>query len=177
LPGSDASVAVEAACARGSSQTVVSEDSEDSEDAKGAETSEGILEEPWPRYRSGRCKFPNVTGPCIAAETGYRVPAEGCAGSLAALPRGQILDEQRQIAEPFPQRRDLQWKHIQAIVEIFAKSAGEYLRLEIPVGRGDDADVAVHGPIASDPFEAAFLQHAQQFHLHLHRHIADFVQK
>ena len=45
------------------------------------------------------------------------------------------------------------------------------------MGRGDDAHVAADGAVAADPLETSLLQHPQQLHLHLQRHVADLVQE
>ena len=45
------------------------------------------------------------------------------------------------------------------------------------MGGGDDAHVAADRAIAADALERALLQDAQQLDLHLHRHVADFVEE
>ena len=94
-----------------------------------------------------------------------------------ALPLHQMLDQYRQIIEPLAQRRHLQREYVQPVVQILAEAARDNGRIQVAMGRGDDAHVAADGFIAADPLEAALLQHAQQFHLHLQRHVADLVQE
>ena len=48
---------------------------------------------------------------------------------------------------------------------------------QVPMGRGDDADIVLDRRAAADRGELAFLQHAQQAGLRLGRHVADLVQE
>jgi hypothetical protein len=124
------------------------------------------------------CQFANVAGPGIAAQRVDCCPAHAERRPVdRGLPLEQVLDQQRQIAEPRAQRRDLQWKDVQTIIQIGAKRAREDLRLQIAVSGRHDPHVAVDGMVAADAFEAAFLQHAQQLYLHLQGHVADLVEE
>ncbi len=48
---------------------------------------------------------------------------------------------------------------------------------EIVVGRADDPRAGFDRRLAPDAGEGAFLDQAEQFHLHWHRQLADFVEK
>ena len=50
-------------------------------------------------------------------------------------------------------------------------------RAQVGVGRGDEAHVHGDGFARAHPLETAVLDHAQDFLLHRHRHLADFVEK
>ena len=49
--------------------------------------------------------------------------------------------------------------------------------LEIFICRRDYANVNLNEPVAADLAEGLFLQNAEQNRLHLHRHIADFIEE
>ena len=88
-----------------------------------------------------------------------------------------MLDQHGQVFQALAQRRHLQRKYIQPVEEVLAKTPAEYGRLQIAMGRGNDAHVTADGAVAADALEAPFLQHTQQFHLHLQAHVADLVEK
>ena len=89
----------------------------------------------------------------------------------------QVIDQHGQILEPLAQRRHLHGEHVQAIVQVFAEAARADGGLQIAMRRCDDPHVAADGPVAAHAFESALLEHAQQLHLHLQRHVADFVEE
>ncbi len=77
----------------------------------------------------------------------------------------EIADEQRHVFAAFAQRRNLNRKNVEAIVEIAAKFAvGDEAR-EVAIGGGDDADVDGLRAIAAEALEFLLLQNAQQFRL------------
>ena len=45
------------------------------------------------------------------------------------------------------------------------------------VGGSDDPAIDANGPAVADAFEFLFLQHAQQFHLHIQPHVTDLIEK
>ena len=49
--------------------------------------------------------------------------------------------------------------------------------LEIPVGRTDDPSVGLVASFATYALEGTVLEHAQEFYLHRHCELSDFVQK
>jgi hypothetical protein len=49
--------------------------------------------------------------------------------------------------------------------------------LEVPIGSGDHSDVHLEGLRASDAFELAFLQYAQQFGLQVQWQFADLIEE
>ena len=89
----------------------------------------------------------------------------------------EVADEQRHVFAAFAQRRNLNGKNVEAIVEVAAKFAvGDEAR-EVAIGGGDDADVDGLGAIAAEAFEFLLLQDAQEFWLELERDVADFVEE
>ena len=74
-------------------------------------------------------------------------------------------------------RRHADAQHIDAVKEVFAKSAGLHLLLEVTVGGGDDAGVVGELAVTTDRPNGTFLQDPQELGLHAKRHLADLVQK
>ena len=62
-------------------------------------------------------------------------------------------------------------------VEVLAELAGRDRRLQIAVGRGDDAHVDLQHLLAADARELARLQHAQHLGLRGQVHVADLVEE
>ena len=67
--------------------------------------------------------------------------------------------------------------HVQAVVEIFAKSALLHHLRQIAVRRADQPDIQVDRSAAAEPFKASFLQHAQQFRLQPQPQIANLIKE
>ena len=69
------------------------------------------------------------------------------------------------IAAPLAQRRHLNRKHVQTVIQIFAKLAGARGALDVAVGRRHHAHVDLACLRAPHRLELAFLQDAQQLRL------------
>ena len=88
-----------------------------------------------------------------------------------------MLREQRDVAGAIPQRGQSDREDVQAVVEILAQPAlGDGLRRVAIAGR-DDAHVGLHRLVAADAQDLAGLEHAQQLHLELERHLGDLVEE
>ena len=102
-------------------------------------------------------------------------------GDGALVPLGQPPQEmrrkQRDVLAPLGERRKAHRHHVEAVVEVLAEPAGGFLRLEVPVGGRNHADVDRDRLRRADRADLAFLQHAQQLHLKRERHVADLVQE
>ena len=68
-------------------------------------------------------------------------------------------------------------KYVEAVIQIWPIVAGLRLLLKIPVCGGNHAHADFEGLRATDPFELAFLQHAQQFRLQIQRQFTDLVEE
>ena len=71
----------------------------------------------------------------------------------------------------------VQRQHVQAVVKVFAKAAGHDLGLQVAVRRGHHPHIDRHRPGRAHRLDTALLQHAQQLDLHVHRHVADFIEE
>src|SRR4051812_27502825 len=88
-----------------------------------------------------------------------------------------MFGEQRDVFFSLSQRRDVDGEHAETIVKIGPEESGRYVRLEIAVGGGNDANVDPTRTIVSDPLELAFLQHPEKLRLELDRNLAHFVEQ
>ena len=70
----------------------------------------------------------------------------------------EMTDEKRNVAGPFPQRRQLDGEDVEAVVEVGPKVSLLHRSGEIAVGRGDDPDVDAASAKASDTLEFSFLE-------------------
>jgi hypothetical protein len=88
-----------------------------------------------------------------------------------------MLHQKRNILRTLPQGRNVDGKHIQAIVEIAAKLLLQYHSFQITMSRGHNAHVNFLRARASQAFEFTLLQDAKELWLQLERDIADFIQE
>ena len=88
-----------------------------------------------------------------------------------------MRDEITDVVDALAERRQADRYDIQAIVEVLAKQALPDHLTEIAVRRRHDPDIGLDGRTAANHGVFAFLQHAQQAGLGVHRHIADFIEE
>ena len=72
-----------------------------------------------------------------------------------------MLNQQRNIIGPLSKRRQFNREHLQAIIQILAKVAFFYHRLQVLIGRCDHAYVDANRLAASHSLERAVLQQSQ----------------
>ncbi|CAI8437051.1 MAG: Uncharacterised protein [SAR116 cluster bacterium MED-G04] len=88
-----------------------------------------------------------------------------------------MLAQIRDIVIPLPQRRQVEWHHIEPVIEVFTKIAlGNQVR-QVFMGGGDNPDIAAQQPVAANAGIGPVLQHPQQPGLGLSRHVTDFIEK
>ena len=122
----------------------------------------------------------HVAGPAVAAEDRERGQRErGRLGPLdLARGRGQKkLREHLDLLGPIPQRRDQQREPVQTKEKVLAKPPGRALRLEVPVRRGDEANVDRSLFRRTEARHHALLDHAEELGLRRERQLADLVEK
>src|SRR5262245_34972045 len=86
-------------------------------------------------------------------------------------------DEERDVFDPLPQRRNVDGKDVEPVEEILAERFLRDLLFEVPMRGGDDAHVDVDRLRTSEPLDLTFFEHAQQLDLHVRWQIADLVEK
>src|SRR5262249_22318492 len=124
-------------------------------------------------------ELPYVAGPgirrdevqCSLVEMPYRL------ARLARVPVREVGDEKRDVGPPLPERRDIDRKNAQSIEEIRPKRAARHGGLQVPVRRGDDADVDLDRAGRAEALELAFLENPQQGELRVEGQIADLVEE
>ena len=90
---------------------------------------------------------------------------------------GIKLQQGRDVIRPLTQRRGGDGQHVDAVVQVFPKAASGHFVFEFFVRGRHHAHIDGHLARGPHGQNAALLQHAQQFDLHVHGQVADFVQK
>ena len=88
-----------------------------------------------------------------------------------------MLREQQNVTSAFAQRRYRDADHVEAEVEILAKTPFRDLFLEVAAGRRHDARIETHLLALSEGTHGSLLEGAQELRLQLERHVADLVEK
>ncbi len=70
----------------------------------------------------------------------------------------EVIDQRQNILPPFPQRRQVQRYHVQAIKQVFTKGPLTDLFLKIGVGGGDHPHIKLDRLGGTDPLHLLFLQ-------------------
>ena len=89
----------------------------------------------------------------------------------------EMPDQQRNVFRPLAQRRHADGKHVEPVVQVGAEFLLVHQRLQVAIGRRDQARIGAQRARRSQPLELALLQHAQQLRLQFQRHFADLVQE
>src|SRR5579863_5747179 len=96
---------------------------------------------------------------------------------LQGVPAEEAARQGLDVLRTPAQRRHVNGHHVDAVVEVLAKLSGAHHRLEVAVGRGDQAHVDRHIRGTPERPYLALLQDAQQLHLHHRAGLADFVEE
>src|SRR5262245_58411423 len=89
----------------------------------------------------------------------------------------EVQDEELNIGAAFAERRDIELKNGEAVVEVFAEAAlaDEFAQIAIRGGDDSDIDGDFFGP--ADWQEGVAFENSQQFGLAVERHLANFVKE
>src|SRR2546427_12180991 len=88
-----------------------------------------------------------------------------------------MLDEQRNILAALAKRRKFEGDHVQAVVEIFAKTTVTHQAEQIDIGCSDDAHVHLDILRAAQAHEFAFLDNPQQLGLRFEANGRNFIEE
>ena len=89
----------------------------------------------------------------------------------------EMADEPGDVFAALAQRREHDWEHVQAIIEVVAKLAvGDHLR-QVAVRRRHQAHVHPDRSRAPQALELLLLQHAEELRLQLRWDVADLVEE
>jgi hypothetical protein len=69
----------------------------------------------------------------------------------------EVLDQERDVFAPFPQRRQINGKNVEAVKQVTSEDARGDSILQITVRRGDYAHVSLDGACSPDSLKFAFL--------------------
>src|SRR5262249_19486577 len=89
----------------------------------------------------------------------------------------EMRRQQPDVLQATAQRRQLDWKDRQSVVQVTAEPAGLALLLEIVIRCGDDAHVQLSYVVFPDALDLLVLQHAQQLALKLEGDLTDLVEE
>jgi hypothetical protein len=102
--------------------------------------------------------------------------------NLLAMPLGESPEEERGEARnvfgPVSERREDDWKHVEAVVQVGPECAPLNHVPQIVVRRRDHADIDGRGAAAaSNAFDLLLLKRPQELWLQFERKVADFVEE
>ncbi len=117
----------------------------------------------------------DVAGPPVGREAIHRRRRD--AGLGAAVLAEEKLHEERHVVGAVGERRNPKREDRQAVVEVLAERSRLHHRLEVAVGRGDDADVDLAAALRTHGPDVAVLEDAEQLRLHPEAHFADLVEE
>src|SRR5262249_40399208 len=89
----------------------------------------------------------------------------------------QVFREQWDILGPLAQRRKLDGKDAETVVQVLAKRLLAHGLEQVAIGRGDAPDVDADWRLAADAVELILLKNAKQFRLRLRRQLADLIEE
>ena len=123
--------------------------------------------------RDGIAQLAHVAGPGGVFPAKEEIAGERVGG--AAQVRPEVTRQQRHVAAPRAQRRELDARDRQAMEQVVAEAPLLHLLIEVaPRGR-EEAHVDGEGPLAADTGDGAALDRAEQLRLQLQRELADLV--
>src|SRR5262249_31771519 len=88
-----------------------------------------------------------------------------------------MRDQRRNVFRPLAQRRYVDRKYVQAIVQVAAKSSRADVLGQLAVRGRNEPDVYLQRAASTEPLELPLLQNAQQEHLHFRGKLTDLVEK
>src|SRR5688572_24145620 len=124
-------------------------------------------------------KFADIAGPIVGGQLPQVFLVEARhrhADALDRLPK-EMFSQDRNIFRSISERWKINGKNAQAIIKIFAKSAGFRLGFQVAVRRADQPDIHGSGAIITHALELPLLDHAQQFCLKIKWDFTDLIEK
>ena len=97
--------------------------------------------------------------------------------SSADKPRDEMFDKGRNVVFAVAERRHHHGIDIQAVVQVFAELAGFHHFNHVAVGGRNQTDIHFDGFPRTHGVNLAFLNGAQQLHLHVERQFRHFIEK
>src|SRR5215470_11704106 len=124
-------------------------------------------------------QFPDISPPRAVGQHLHGAFGDGIYLSPhpPAYLRHKVVHQQRNVLAPLPQRRDLNWEHVESIEKILAELMVPNHGSEIAVRRGNQPHVDLDRLRASESLEFLLLDRPQQFRLEFQADVADLIQK
>ncbi|MND98241.1 hypothetical protein D3C80_905840 [compost metagenome] len=128
---------------------------------------------------NGVLQLANIPRPAVREQFAFALQAQAGAAVAQALAVffEEELGQRQDVPRPFAQRRQADGCHVQAVEQVFAKMPGHHRIGEVDVGRRHQAHVDRDRRARAQAHHFALLQHPQQFHLHVQRQVADFIEE
>src|SRR5262249_51998584 len=123
-------------------------------------------------------KLADVSWPRVRTQTRQRLGRElaHLSAELVTETLDEVSREQREVYAPFSQRRYVNRKHAQAVVEVRPKPLLVCARFQRSMRGCDDANVGADRLVSTDAFERLLLEQAQQLRLEREWHVANLVE-
>src|SRR6266566_2533632 len=124
-------------------------------------------------------ELPDVTGPGVRHQQLPGVAAQPRLPLAHPLAQAadELLGEEHHVLAALTQRRQVNRKDAEPVVEILAELAARHGVGEVPVGRDDEAKVGLERRGAADALELALLEDTEKLGLDGGRKFADLVEK
>ena len=85
--------------------------------------------------------------------------------------------QKRDVIRPLLKARNLNGEYIEPVVEVFTKTAGRDVLLQVTIRRADDTHIGESGPVLPHTLVSFFLQNAEKLTLQIQRYLADLIEK
>jgi len=89
----------------------------------------------------------------------------------------EMLGQSGEVVGTFSQRRQVDTDDVEAIENVAPETAVRHVPLEVPVGRGDHANVGADLLLAADGTDLSLLQRPEELHLKRLREFSDLVEE
>ena len=111
----------------------------------------------------GVFQLADIAGPVIALQGlhGLRREVEDLFSDLRAVFFQKTGGKQRDVAQAFGERRNLNGDDVDAIIQVLPEATLVHFLLEVDVGRQNDAHVRRHGVVRTDRLVLLLLEHAE----------------
>ncbi len=122
-------------------------------------------------------QFQIVARPQVERQLGHHFVIHPKATLKMLLQRAQmVFDQQRNIAQPLAQRRDLDLEGLQAVKQLAAEAVLLHQQRQIGGAAGDHPHIDRDHPAGIEADHHAGFQHLQQRRLHLRRQVFDLFE-
>src|SRR2546425_13233973 len=119
----------------------------------------------------------NIARPRVLRGAGHRLGRELLRPRVLLVEPGEEpRREEGNLLFAFPERRNADFDHIEAVVEVLSELAAGHRVLQVPIRRGDHACVNINQPVAPHPREPKVLEHMEELGLEGERQLCNLVQ-